>query len=70
MVQVLEQAMSYYHVIEEDEVQGVNQIMGDEIEIIFEDGEVRYVNIRSKPGLSTGQFSPAGIKVTELKWAK
>jgi len=69
-VQVLEQATSFYHVIEDEEVQGVNQVMGDEIELIFEDGKVRYVNIKSKPGLSRGQFSPAGIAVKDLKWTQ
>jgi lipopolysaccharide export system protein LptA len=69
-IQVLEQATSYYHVIEDEEVQGVNQVMGDEIELIFEGGKVRFVNIRSKPGLSRGQFSPAGVAVKDLNWTK
>jgi lipopolysaccharide assembly outer membrane protein LptD (OstA) len=69
-IKVFEQAVSTYHIIEDDEIQGVNQVMGDELEVVFEDGKVRYVTIRSKPGLSRGQFTPAGRTVRELKWAK
>lgn len=66
-VHVFEQAESFYHVIEDEEIQGINQVMGDEIEIIFEAGKPRYINIRSKPGLSRGQFSPPGVKLKDLK---
>lgn len=67
-IEVFEQAMSIYHVIEDDKVQGINQVMGDEITIIFEDGKPRFVNVRSKPGFSRGQFSPPGKKPGDLKW--
>lgn len=65
-IHVYNQASSTYHVIEDNQVQGVNQVMGDEMEIIFEAGKVRFVKIRSKPGLSRGNYSPAGSPVEAL----
>ncbi len=65
-IHVFDQASSTYHVIEDNQVQGVNRVMGDEMEIIFESGKVRFVKVRSKPGLSQGNYSPAGSSVEAI----
>jgi len=69
-VLVQEQATSIYYVIEDGKVQGINQVLGDGIELFFAAGKVEAVNIFSKPGISRGQFHPPGKRVEEMVWSK
>lgn len=62
------QATSVYHVIDEGKVQGVNQVLGDEIELFFEGGKVTYVIVRSDPDVSKGKFHPRRFTASELSW--
>lgn len=59
-VRIQGKATSYYHVIEKDEEKGINKVLCDDLLILFTDGVVKKVYGSSRPGLSTGQFSPPG----------
>ena len=67
-MKILGQATSVYHVIDENVVQGLNQVMGDEMELFFESGKVKRVSILSEPGLSKGKYFPR--KFTDKKPAE
>ena len=67
-MRVLGQATSVYHVIDDGVVQGLNQVMGDELDLYFEAGKVKRVAIFSEPGLSQGKFFP--LKFTNQRPAE
>ncbi len=69
-VLVEDQATSLYHMIEDGKVTGINQVMGDGIELFFAAGKVEVVNIFSKPGVSRGQFYPPDMKLEKMVWSK
>ncbi len=66
-VVVKEQAISLYHVIEKGKEKGVNQVLGDWLEIAFKRGKPEEVRIESSPGLARGRFYPPGAQVQPLK---
>ncbi|RKY79970.1 hypothetical protein DRQ00_02730 [candidate division KSB1 bacterium] len=55
---VKNQATSLYHVVEKNELQGINQVMGDRIVLTFKNGRVNTAIIDSSPGSSRGKFMP------------
>ncbi len=61
------QATSTYHLIEEDQVEGVNQVLGDELTIVFEYGTIKDVFMASKPELSRGSYYPPKAQVKEVQ---
>ncbi len=61
-VNIIGKATSYYHIIEDNAEKGINKILCDELLILFADNMVKKVYGSSKPGMSTGQFSPPGNK--------
>lgn len=52
------QATSLYHIIEEKEYKGTNEVSGDRITIELVDGQAQTVQVSSSPDLSTGKYSP------------
>lgn len=61
------QATSIYHLIEENEVQGKNQVMGDELSIDFDKGLVDNVKVIGTPEVSRGRFYPPDAKIRPIK---
>lgn len=57
-VRVFGRATSYYHVIEDGAEKGLNKVLGDEMVLVFQDGELDQVRVKSKPGASDGAFYP------------
>ncbi len=57
-VVIAEQATSLYHVVENREYKGENEISGDEIIIEFSNGEAKQVLVKSDPDVAEGKFSP------------
>jgi hypothetical protein len=56
------QAISHYHVIDEEEgQQGVNRITGDQIILVFDGDKLDQVTVLSNPGVCEGVFTPSGI---------
>ena len=52
------QATSLYHVIENKQYKGVNEVTGDRIEVFLMDGAVQRVRVTSNPEFSNGKYSP------------
>lgn len=52
------QATSLYHIIEEKEYKGANEVSGDRITIELSEGQAQTVQVSSNPDLSTGKYSP------------
>lgn len=52
------QATSLYHIIEEKEYKGANEVSGDKITLELSEGKVQTVQVSSSPDLSTGKYSP------------
>lgn len=52
------QATSLYHVIENKQYKGVNEVTGDRIEVYMNDGAVQRVRVTSAPEFSSGKYSP------------
>ncbi len=67
-IRIMGQATSVYHVVDEGVIQGVNQVMGDEMELFFDAGKVTRVAIFSEPGLSRGKFYPLKFTDQQLSW--
>ncbi len=57
-VYVQGQATSYYHVIEERKLKGINKVIGDELLIDFDNGSIQLVSIMSTPSVCEGTFYP------------
>jgi len=57
-VDIEDQATSIYHIIENGEYKGQNELSGDKIVIQFEHGEVSSVVVRSDPDVAEGKFMP------------
>lgn len=53
-----DQATSLYHMIEENEYKGVNEVSGDMITIDLAHGDAQKVQVSSNPDLSAGKYSP------------
>ncbi|MBD3387178.1 hypothetical protein GF407_19900 [candidate division KSB1 bacterium] len=60
-VYVQGQATSYYHVIEERKLKGINKVIGDELLIDFDNGSIQLVSIMSTPSVCEGAFYPPGF---------
>jgi len=52
------QAISFYHVIEDSLYKGVNKVWGDRIVLSFSEGELKHVVVESAPDVSKGKFFP------------
>lgn len=65
-IRVKGQATSFYHLFEEGKVKGLNQVLGDELSINFENGEITQVTVTSSPDVSKGRFYPPGARVSNL----
>jgi len=52
------QASSLYHVIENKQYKGINEVSGDRIEVYLKDGAVQRVKVTSNPEFSNGKYSP------------
>jgi lipopolysaccharide export system protein LptA len=64
-VLVERRAESVYRVFDEKgNKQGINAVTGDQIEILFVQDRVMRVTVASKPGLCTGNYAPAGTRLT------
>lgn len=57
-VQVVGRATSFYHVIEDSVEQGINKVLGDDLQMMFSDGELETVQVESSPSTSVGNFYP------------
>ncbi len=57
-VRISGQATSYYYVIDDGAVQGLNRATGDRLILIFADNELDQVVISSDPGIAEGVFYP------------
>lgn len=57
-VLIKERATSYYHVLEEGQVKGLNKALGDELFIRFKEDTLSLVRVNSDPGASLGEFHP------------
>ncbi|NIA30226.1 MAG: hypothetical protein GWP06_09980 [Actinobacteria bacterium] len=57
-VKVMERATSFYHVIEDSVEQGINKVLGDDLQMIFLNGELETVKVQSSPSTSVGNFYP------------
>lgn len=55
------QATSYYHVFEDNRLKGINKVIGDELLIDFDDGQIQMVSIISDPSVCEGAFYPADM---------
>ncbi|HID24668.1 MAG TPA: hypothetical protein EYP14_20035 [Planctomycetaceae bacterium] len=55
-------ATSYYHLFEDGVEKGLNKVLGDEIRMLFSDGELKKVIVTSDPSTSTGTFYPPKSK--------
>jgi len=61
-VTVENQAESFYHIYNEDDIyEGTNTVTGDRIELEFEDAALHRINVQSSPGQCTGIYSPADM---------
>ena len=61
-VKVKGRATSYYHVIEEKEERGLNKVLGDEIKLLLNDGELKKIWVKSTPSNANGIFYPVERK--------
>lgn len=66
-IKVKGQAISIYHLIEDGKVQGINQILGDELAIDFDKGLVKEVTVLGDPEVSRGRFYPPKSKIKSLQ---
>ncbi len=57
-VQVMGRATSFYHVIEDSVEQGINKVLGDDLQMMFLNGELETVQVESSPSTSAGNFYP------------
>ncbi len=65
-VLVEKRAESVYRVFDEKgNKQGVNAVTGDQIEIWFDQDKVARVTVASRPGLCTGNYTPAGARLPD-----
>ena len=55
-------ATSYYHLFEDGVEKGLNKVLGDEIRMLFTDGELKRVIVKSDPSTSAGTFYPPKSK--------
>lgn len=58
-------ATSWYYFYEDNKYKGLNKVSGDKLIIFLEDNKISRVRVQSDPGLSSGAFTPPGIKITE-----
>lgn len=57
-VNVMGRATSFYHVIEDSVEQGINKVLGDDLQMMFLNGELETVKVESSPSTSVGNFYP------------
>ena len=57
-VKVMGRATSFYHVIEDSVEQGLNKVLGDDLQMMFLNGELEIVQVESSPSTSVGNFYP------------
>ncbi len=57
-VKVMGRATSFYHVIEDSVEQGINKVLGDDLQMMFLNGELEIVQVESSPSTSVGNFFP------------
>ncbi|MFQ5705866.1 MAG: hypothetical protein ACE5HO_00330 [bacterium] len=59
---VADQATSVYHIIEDDQYKGANEVSGDQITLFLSaKGAVSRIHVESSPGSSNGKYKPPSI---------
>jgi lipopolysaccharide export system protein LptA len=66
-VTVTGKATSYYHVIEEGKEKGLNKVLGDRLMMSLKGGQLKKVNVFSKPSISAGVFYPSTSQTAVVK---
>jgi lipopolysaccharide export system protein LptA len=57
-VMIQDQATSEYHIIDDDQYKGRNEVSGDEIEVLLANGQAQRVKVASHPDFAQGKYGP------------